>query len=482
MSTPTRAASVRPFGWRDKIGYMFGDFGNDFTFILQTVFFLAFYTDVMGIEAAHVGTLFLIARILDAFTDVGMGRIVDLLRPGRSGRFKPWILRIAIPVTLASAMMYMPFVVDADYGVRVAYMCVTYVIWGSIFYTAVNIPYGSMAAVITDDPKNRASLSVFRSVGAQLAYLLISAGLPLYIFSTDSTTGSRVMDPMRMAIAASVCAILGVICYILCYVNVEERIEAPAKVKGESASFFQMLGTLRRNRALLALIVGAIAFLVGMQVAGGATVYLWKDYFQRPDMMSVAQTVSIVPVFVMAVFAAQLAMRVGKKETIAISLFFSGIVAIAAWFMGIKDPLIFVVIFFFISLGQGMYNILVWAVITDVLDQQEVNTHERDDATIYAIYSWSRKLGQALAGWIVGVAVSAIGYSSEAAKSGAGQAPETIQGIYLLFLLVPGVLYLVTALVMWLWYPLGRKQVEDNRVILQQRHKADTADAPHASA
>ena len=102
QSPDGRAQAPRPFGWRDKFGYMFGDFGNDFTFLLQSTFFLIFYTNVMGISAAHVGTLLFAARILDAFTDVGAGRLIDVLPLGRSGRFKPWLLRIMVPVAAAA--------------------------------------------------------------------------------------------------------------------------------------------------------------------------------------------------------------------------------------------------------------------------------------------------------------------------------------------------------------------------------------------
>ena len=109
--------SKRPFSWRDKLGYMFGDWGNDFTFILQSTFFMIFYTNVMGISAAHVGTLLFAARILDAFTDVGSGRLIDVLKPGRSGRFKPWLLRICIPVTAAAFLMFSPFLQDGSYEI-----------------------------------------------------------------------------------------------------------------------------------------------------------------------------------------------------------------------------------------------------------------------------------------------------------------------------------------------------------------------------
>ncbi|HJE52491.1 MAG TPA: glycoside-pentoside-hexuronide (GPH):cation symporter, partial [Tessaracoccus flavescens] len=471
MSTTTETKTVRPFGWRDKIGYMFGDFGNDFTFMLQMMFFMVFYTDVMGINPAHVGLLFLLARLADAFTDVGMGRLVDVLKPSKSGRFRPWIARIAIPVALAGAMMFMPFAVDASYGVKVAYMSITYVLWGSIFYTMINIPYGSMAAVISDQPAHRASLSVFRSVGAQLAFLLISAVLPQIVFITNEN-GVQQMDPTRMAMAAIGCAIFAVICYAMCYFNVEERLQAKVAGPDEKVGFGQMLATLGKNRPLIALVAGAIVFLIGNQIASTTTAYLWKDYFQEAGMMSTAQIVSIAPVFVIALGATWAAMKFGKKELIAAGLGVSGLLAIVMWVMKITNPWVFIALFFFMAIGVALYNTLVWAVITDVLDFQELNTGQRDDGTVYAIYSWSRKLGQAVAGYVVGWAVAAVGYDSEAAKAGLEQAAETKNGIYLLFLLVPGILYLITAAIMTFWYPLGRKQVQENFETLSARHHA----------
>lgn len=94
------------FGMKDKIGYMFGDFGNDFTFLFASVFLMVFYTKVLGISAGMVGTLFLVARCVDAFTDITMGRIVDKEKTSKNGRFRPWILRMCGPVALASFLMY----------------------------------------------------------------------------------------------------------------------------------------------------------------------------------------------------------------------------------------------------------------------------------------------------------------------------------------------------------------------------------------
>ena len=139
---------VRPFGMRDKIGYMFGDFGNDFTFILSSAFMLKFYTDVMGIGAGVVGMLMMAARFLDAFTDITMGQIVDRSKPGKDGKFRPWIRRMCGPVAISSFLIYQSAFAGMPYWFKVGWMVVTYILWGSIFYTAVNIPYGSMASAI----------------------------------------------------------------------------------------------------------------------------------------------------------------------------------------------------------------------------------------------------------------------------------------------------------------------------------------------
>ena len=109
---------IRPFGMRDKIGYMFGDFGNDFTFILSSAFMLKFYTDVMGIGAGVVGMLMMAARFLDAFTDITMGQIVDRSKPGKDGKFRPWIRRMCGPVAISSFLIYQSALPVCHIGLR----------------------------------------------------------------------------------------------------------------------------------------------------------------------------------------------------------------------------------------------------------------------------------------------------------------------------------------------------------------------------
>lgn len=157
--------ATKPFGMRDKLGYMFGDLANDMTFMLQSMFLMVFYTEVWHISPSAVSFLFLVSRIIDAFTDVTMGIIVDKSPAQGDGKFKPWIRRIAGPVAIASFLMYQTGLAEMDMTFKIIYMYVTYILYGSIFYTAINIPYGSMQAAITANPNERTQLSQFRSMG-----------------------------------------------------------------------------------------------------------------------------------------------------------------------------------------------------------------------------------------------------------------------------------------------------------------------------
>lgn len=468
-SVPPR--SVRPFGLRDKIGYMFGDFGNDFSFILQMMFFMVFYTNVIGINPAHVGTLFLVARIIDGFTDVAVGRFLDTRKPGPKGKFRPWILRGAIPVAASSALMYMMFVEDWSYTGKLVWMCASYMLWGAVCYTFVNIPYGSMASLISDRPEDRAALSVFRSTGAQLAILVIQVALPLIVYVQAAGAAKPVLDGNRLMWAAIVMSALAVVWYALCYFNTVERVPAQVKTADEAGGegFGKMLKSVGSNRALLGLILAAILLLLGNLLASQMTAYLWLEYFQNGRLQSVAGFAGMVPPLLLIFIAPWLARRYGKKEVGVVATLACGALNIVMFFLPLQEqPIAFIVLFALAQFTLAIFNFLVWAFIVDVIDYEEIRSGSRDDATVYALYSWSRKLGQALAGGLAGWALGWIGY----VRSDQAQ-PESVQtGIYALATLIPGILFVGVALALLFVYPLGKKQVEENAATLAARRAA----------
>lgn len=458
--------NVKPFGWKDKIGYMFGDLGNDFSFIFASSYLLIFYTKVLGISGVVVGGLFLIARCLDAVTDISMGRIVDTLKPSKNGRFRSWIRRMCVPVALTSTIMYLYFARDWSYTGKMIYMVVTYLLWGSFFYTSINIPYGSMASVISAEPGERASLSMFRSIGGALAGLAIGIIAPLILYKTDAA-GNQVVVPKNFTIIAIIFGILGVICYLLCYYLCTERVKTEAEKKAR-IGIFEMLGNLFTNRALLAVIGAALVLLLASLLSQGMNIYLFMDYFKNTKVLALVSFISVGGMLLLAPFTSNIAKKYGKKEAGSISALVASIAYFIMFIFRIKNVGLFLVLMFIGFLGMGFFNLIVWAYITDVIDYQELRTNQREDGTVYALYSFARKLGQALAGGISGIALTMIGYISDAPA----QTELVGNRIYTVCTLIPAICYLAVFLIMFFGYPLTKNIVEQNTLELKKRHEA----------
>ena len=315
---------VKPFGWADKIGYMFGDFGNDFTFILSSSFMLKFYTDVMGIDGAVVGILMMVSRFVDAVTDVTMGQIVDRSKPAKDGKFKPWIKRMCGPVAIASFLIYQSGFADMAYGFKVAWMVVTYLLWGSIFYTAVNIPYGSMASAVSSDPDHRAQLSTWRSIGATLAGLAIGVGTPMVAYV--AVDGNTVMSGSRMTIIAGVFSICAIICYVLCFQLVKERVPVPANTNKLQVG--HLIKSLVTNRSLIGIIAAAILLLLALLGMQGLAAYVFPNFYGSAAAQSTSAMVgSIGTLLICAPLASRLSSKFGKKE-----------ISVAGCFVAVQEP------------------------------------------------------------------------------------------------------------------------------------------------
>ncbi len=456
---------TRPFGWSDKLGYMFGDFGNDFTFVFASSFLMIFYTKVLGISAEMVGTLFLVARFVDAFTDVTMGRIVDKLRPGKDGRFRPWIRYICGPVALASFLMYQSALAGASMAVKVVYMYVTYILWGSIFYTAINIPYGSMASVLSPDANDRAALSTFRGIGATLANLIIGVGAPLLLYTTDSF-GNQVVDGKRFTIIAGVFSVAAIICYLLCYFMTTERVIIEPQERTEEGTMRE-LAALLKNRALLGVIVASVLLLLASLLSQSVNQYVFIDYFKSREAVSVMSICGLLPSLLLVPFIGHVARKYGKKEISAVGCIVGGAAMLLLFWAQVESVVTYIAISTIGYIGFGFFNLVIWAIITDVIDDWEVKTGQREDGTIYAIYSFARKVGQALAGGVGGIALGLIGYDSKVQV----QTAEVAEGIYNIATVIPGILYIGVGLALMFIYPLGRRKVEANVAVLKERHK-----------
>lgn len=465
---------IRPFGMRDKIGYMFGDFGNDFTFILSSSFMLKFYTDVMGIGAAVVGMLMMAARFIDAFTDVTMGQIVDRSKPTGDGKFRPWIRRICGPVAISSFLIYQSGLAGMPYWFKVGWMIVTYILWGSIFYTAVNIPYGSMASAISSDAGDRAQLSTWRTIGATLAGLFIGVGTPLVAYVT--VNGQTVLSGPRMTMIAGVFSLLSIICYVLCLRLTTERVEVPANT--EKLHVGNLMKSLFTNRALLGIIAAAILLLLALLGMQGMSAYVFPEVYNSAKAQSMSSLFSSIAILlVCAPLAAKLADRFGKKELSAVACLVGAGVFVICLLIYPKNPWLYVLFFVLAYIGLGFFNTVIWAMITDVIDDAEVKNGVREDGAIYSMYSFARKLGQAFSSGLVGTILAAIGYNARILHNPVGAeelARRTVilDRIFQMSCLIPAIGLAAVALVLIFVYPLGKRKVESNVQELKRRRES----------
>jgi len=454
---------IRPFGMRDKIGYLFGDFGNDFTFVLSSSFLMKFYTDVMGVDGFVVGIVMMVARFVDAFTDVTMGRICDRSKTLEAGKFKPWILRMSGPVAIASFLIYQSGLADRPAGFKIAWLFVTYILWGSVFYTSVNIPYGSMASAISAEPGDRQSLSTYRTMGGTLAGLLIGAGVPMLAY--DEVNGNMVLNGPRFTVIAGVFSVLAVVCYLICYFLVTERVRTESyEAEGAQNGVGRMLGNAFKNKALLSIIAASIVMLLAQLTMQSMANYVYPNFYRSTAAQSASSIVMLVSMLIAAAVARPVAERIGKAELSAGANLLAAGVCVLLFFIRPQNVWVYVFFIALCWLGLGMFSMVSWALITDVIDYSEIKNGVREDGAVYAMYSFARKLGQAAAAGVSGFLLTAIGYTQETAFD-----TEVVNGIFNISTLVPAIGFGLLAAILWFWYPLHKKQVEENVAILRRK-------------
>jgi GPH family glycoside/pentoside/hexuronide:cation symporter len=255
----------------------------------------------------------------------------------------------------------------------------------------------------------------------------------------------------------------------LCYRWTTERvkIEGVRSPQGnkQGTSFFKDLAIVLKNRAFIGTVLAAIFLLLALAGAGQLYQYLYIDVFANPVVLSIVSVVQSVVGILVGFVSIQISNRFGKKEAGAFLTFTSALVYFILYFLNVRNAWIFCVVVAFSYIGMGYINMVIWANIGDVIDDQEVRTGRGNVGLNFSVYSFARKLGSAFAGGVVGWGLEFIGYDQTLLSQ-----TETIkQGIYNLSTLIPGVSYLLVAMSLFFIYPLTKEIVEKNGKILQER-------------
>ncbi len=442
---------------KDKIGYAMGDLASCLVFGLTQSVLNKYYTDVLEISVLSVMIMTIVARVWDAINDPIWGRLIDGAKPRKDGRYRPWIRIFAVPVAVAAVLMFLD-VRGFSAGGRLAWIYLTYIFFGML-YTCINIPYGSLAQVITSDDKERSALSVFRSIGSTFGAMpaMVLASI-CYVKLAD---GSKQMSQSKVFIGAIVIAVLSVLAYLLCYKWSRERVESqPApRQKGET---MRVIRILLKSRPFMAVSLASMLFLAAQMFGQGYNSYLFHHYFGQPGLTMLPTVFQYLPVAVIMFIASRMGNKYGRREVcsygILLAAAFYLILFVLALF-GVTNVWLYLAACLASGVGTAFIFLLVWALTTDAIDYNKVVYGLDDEATSYAFYSFMRKLGTTVATILINVPLLRIGYSGSKLNT-EGLSEEALRSMYNSSVMIPAVLFLLVFVILQRMCPLNKKRVE----------------------
>ncbi|HNU37358.1 MAG TPA: MFS transporter [Macellibacteroides fermentans] len=457
---------------KEKIGYGFGDMASSMFWKLFGSYLMIFYTDVFGLPAAVVGTLFLVTRVWDSAFDPIVGVVADRTH-SRWGKFRPYLLFLAIPFSVIGVLTF----VTPSFGDngKLVYAYVTYSLMMMV-YSAINVPYASLLGVMSDNPKERNTLSTYRMafayIGSFIALLLFMPMVNFWSGHSKEIAAQQQGWTLAVAVIAVMCALL----FIGCFALTRERVKA---LHEKQAPLKEDLKDLWKNRPWWILLGAGVAALVFNSIRDGATVYYFKYFIVEEDFqtisffgvsfvlsglyLSVGQIANIAGV----ILAAPVSNRIGKKQTYMGSMAIATVLSILFFWFD-KDNLALIFTFqILISICAGSIFPLLWSMYADCTDYSELKTGNRATGLIFSSSSMSQKFGWAIGSALTGWLLSYFGFVANEV-----QQAEAIQGIkmFMSFLPAAGTLLSIVFISM---YPLSEKKMLEISAALKSR-RAET--------
>lgn len=449
---------VRPFSWKDELGYVFGDMAGSFVNLFVDAYFLTFCTYVLGIEATWMAGLFLVARLWDAINDPMIGSLPDRFKLGKSGdKFKPWIKLFAIPLALSGVLCF--FNVSFTGFALHAWVAFVYVLYG-MSYTGTSMPFGAMASVVSDDPINRSKLSRARSIGGTAVGIGALTFVPVICFDSNSN-----IMPERFTLLAVIFGVCSLLCYFLLSKLTLERIHV--KEKGEKFEFKKVLSHVFKNRPLVGVMVATIGSMLFITGNSQLSSYIFKEYYQNTGAMTIYSLATIPALLICFPLIPKLVSKFGKKKVIVVASAYCLVLSLIKLVVQIPNVYVYTAISVLATIGQTAFTMLIWAFVTDCLDYSEWKDDFRSDGSMYSMYTFSRKIGSTIASTGAAASLGLIGYVSGA---GVVQSAATVNNIYYLVNAVPVITCVLELIGIGLVFNLDKDTTEKMYADLAAKH------------
>ncbi len=439
--------STEKVGLREKVAYGFGDAAFSMFWKLFTMYLLFFYTDVVGIGAAVVGTMIFVTRFWDAFLDVGIGIMTDRTK-SRWGMFRPYLLWGAIPFGLVGVLTFTAPELSATGKIVYAYISYSLMM---VVYSLLNVPYASLLGVMTPDSKVRTQLSSFLMIFAFIGSIVVSLLVePLVeLFSKWNVSGTEVNLKFGWQMSAIVFSILAVVLLLLCFAWTKERVKPIKQAKNPIKTD---LKDLLINKPWWILLGASISTLMFNSIRDGVAVYFFKYNVVETHLFHISfmnTNLALITVYLVLGQAANIvgilltspvSNKIGKRATFFAAMAIATVFSVLFYFLDYSNIPLILVFQFIISICAGAVTPLLWSMYADIADYSEWKTGRRATGLIFSASSMSQKLGGALGVAVVGWLLAYFGY-----VSGAEQSAHTQTGIQMMMSIFPAIATFVSA-------------------------------------
>ena len=463
------ANGYRKFGIRDRLAYAAGDLGCNMSFALKGTVSV-FWTQYMQVSLEAMAVLLLIVQVWDTINDPVIGSMVDAdKRQYKRNKFLQYVWVGSIGLLVAGAAMFLPFP-NAPMVLKYVLFVVGYILWDA-FYTIANVPYGSLLSLISNDPGDRATLSVFRSVGSMVGNMAPAIILPFLIYDADDNIKGNVVFWTALLMGG-----IGFLCFQYMIKNTVIRVEQDVKCNEEETpkfNVFKAFGSFFRNRAAVGATLAPVGMFIGMYGAQYANTAMYQSYFNNAQISGLMGMISYLPMFLFMPFARKIALKFGKKEGVtvgaAVSLIGYALLLILPITPDSKGMMMWVIGMLVAGIGGGFYQAVSWSLMADALDYGEWKFGVCEEGTTYALHSFFRKLAQGVGPSCGLLLAAALGFVE------ANKGNQTMEVAINMRWLAAGS-YVVSGLIMFiglaLVYNLDKKTLAKINEDLKARHAA----------